>query len=596
MNSVARWMAFLLLGICTTGFSQKIKYKDLFVLLNAQQFDEAEPFLKKYLKANEDNPNAYLFMGIIYKDKSLKTDVLRDTEKRIMYLDSAVYFFGLAYKGMTEKEVDRNEEYYQMFNRRDTRTGKFGVKLSDVKLKLEEYMALKEKVRQIQMIKRQFVAAEAYYKKAQDVYQEIQGRYPGSRELYLRANESVVAGLIHLANIYDSCHMSFNDYKSSVAAYGNIGHNQDLDPLEIVDFKKQGNTPTDFYADDLKVWDYKRWALSTVEVIERDIIPAKEQLITLDAELNKEQQRIRKDSVSVMANLSVLRSKLSMQILRRLDPDPMPIKVFALKLAELEYGSQVVDNKVLRDTASLDTQVTALEKEYKLAHLTDSLAAIIDTDQLTKDVENYSQYVSSSYGTVDAFRTYLTSTREFASHAAARKKELLSRKRALIKWVIHGTDSIPLDVSLAGEGKYKPLIIKPKLTAGLVYADTIPSGYAYLIPVSHKAETGGVFPVDPVVFRKMNLPVTKMLTFADEKSGTLLILLYQEVRVNEKFPGVLVRINRGEPASLNIPFTFDQLPDELVFTPDTQVISVKTKNSQGEVFAINFDKTGKVVK
>ena len=67
-------------------------------------------------------------------------------------------------------------------------------------------------------------------------------------------------------------------------------------------------------------------------------------MITLDAELNKEQQRIRKDSVSVMANLSVLRSKLSMQILRRLDPDPMPIKVFALKLAELEYGSQVVDN------------------------------------------------------------------------------------------------------------------------------------------------------------------------------------------------------------------------------------------------------------
>ncbi|HQQ84171.1 MAG TPA: hypothetical protein PK059_13275, partial [Cyclobacteriaceae bacterium] len=113
MNSVSRWMAFLLLGISITGFSQKIKYKDLFVLLNAQQFDEAEPFLKKYLKVNDDNPNAYLFMGIIYKDKSLKTDVLRDTEKRIMFLDSAVYFFGLAYKGMTEKEVDRNEEYYQ---------------------------------------------------------------------------------------------------------------------------------------------------------------------------------------------------------------------------------------------------------------------------------------------------------------------------------------------------------------------------------------------------------------------------------------------------------------------------------------------------
>lgn len=596
MNSVSRWMAFLLLGISITGFSQKIKYKDLFVLLNAQQFDEAEPFLKKYLKVNDDNPNAYLFMGIIYKDKSLKTDVLRDTEKRIMFLDSAVYFFGLAYKGMTEKEVDRNEEYYQMFNRRDTRTGKFGVKLSDVKLKLEEYMALKEKVKQIQLIKSQFVSAQRFYDRAQVAYKHIQDTYPGSRELYLRANESVVAQLIYLANIYDSCHMSFNDYKSAVAAYGNIGHNQDLDPLEIIDFKKQGNTPADFYSDDLKVWDYKRWALSTVDVIEKEIIPAKEQLITLDAELNREQQRIRKDSVSVMSSLSVYRSKLSMPVLRRLDPDPLPIKVFSLKLAELEYGSQVVDNKVLRDTASLATQVMALDKEYKLAHRTDSLATHLDNDQLTRDAENYSQYVSSSYGTVDAFKTYITSTREFAAHAAAHKKELLERKRALIKWVIHGTDSIPLDAAAASAGKYKPLIISAKLTAGLVYADTIPSGYAYLIPASHKAETGGVFPVDPMIFRKINLPVTKVLTLAEEKSGTLLVLLYQESRVKEKFPAVLVRINRGEAASLNMTYAFDQLPEELLYSPDTQVISVKTKNGQGEVFAINFDKTGKVVK
>lgn len=596
MNSVSRWIAFLMLGISITGFSQKIKYKDLFVLLNAQQFDEAEPFLKKYLKANDDNPNAYLFMGMIYKDKSLKTDVLRDTEKRIMFLDSAVYFFGLANKGMTEKEVDRNEEYYQMFNRRDVRNGKFGVKLSDVKLKLEEYMALKEKVKQIQTIKSQFVAAQLYYEKAQMIYTDIQKKYTGSRELYLRANESVVAGLIRLANIYDSCHMSFNDYKSSVAAYGNIGHNQDLDPLEIIDFKKQGNTPSDFYSDDLKVWDYKRWALSAVEMIERDIIPAKEQLIALDAELNREQQRIRKDSVSVMSSMGVLRNKLSMQVLRRLDPDPMPIKVFSLKLAELEYGSLVVENKVLRDTASLATQATALEKEYKLSHLTDSLATLLDTDQLVRDAENYSQYVSSSYGTVDALRTYITSTREFAARAAAHKKELLVQKRALIKWVIHNSDSIPLDEEIAARGKYKPLIIKQKVTAGLVYADSIPSGYAYLIPTSHKTETGGVFPVDPVIFRKINIPVTKVLTLADEKSGTLLALFFQEVRVNEKFPAVLVRINRGEPASLNLPYAFDQMPDELVFSPDTQVISVKTKSSQGEVSATNFDKSGKVVK
>lgn len=117
-------------------FGQRIKYKDLFVLLSAKQYAEAEPFLKKYLRDNKDNPNAHLYMGLIYEDKVSKIDILKETERYVSQIDSAVYFFGLASKGMTEKEVSKNEEWYQMYNRRDVRTGKFGVKHSDVILDL----------------------------------------------------------------------------------------------------------------------------------------------------------------------------------------------------------------------------------------------------------------------------------------------------------------------------------------------------------------------------------------------------------------------------------------------------------------------------
>ena len=86
------FLSLLLMFISVWAAGQKIKYKDLFLLLNAKQYTEAEPFLKKYLKDNSDNPNALLFMGIIYHEKSNKGDVITQTEALKSNIDSAVIF------------------------------------------------------------------------------------------------------------------------------------------------------------------------------------------------------------------------------------------------------------------------------------------------------------------------------------------------------------------------------------------------------------------------------------------------------------------------------------------------------------------------
>ena len=73
----------LCLFLSTTAYGQKVKYKDIFGLLNTKQYEAAEPFLKRYLKENEDNPNAYLFMGTIFHEKSVDTfSNIRSEESR----------------------------------------------------------------------------------------------------------------------------------------------------------------------------------------------------------------------------------------------------------------------------------------------------------------------------------------------------------------------------------------------------------------------------------------------------------------------------------------------------------------------------------
>jgi|GEM_PF-4372893 len=70
-------LSFLLVLLTSTSWAQKTKYKDLIVLINARNYEVAEPHLKKYLRENTDNVSAYLYMAIIYQDKAQRKSFTR---------------------------------------------------------------------------------------------------------------------------------------------------------------------------------------------------------------------------------------------------------------------------------------------------------------------------------------------------------------------------------------------------------------------------------------------------------------------------------------------------------------------------------------
>ena len=597
MNIKSLLTGFLIITFSYHGFGQKIKYKDLFVLLNAKQYAEAEPYLKKYLKVNDDEPNAYLFMGIIYQEKASKFDMLKQTEALVIQLDSAVYFYEKASKGMTEKEVSRNEEYYQMYNRRDLRTGKFGVKLSDVQLDIETRLKLKEKAKQIQLMKSQFVAAETYYSNSVKSFQQIQKQYPSQKEFYLRADDKLLAALAHLTQVYDSCHMSFNDYKATSQGIGKTGYNQDFDPVEIIDFKKDGTTSADFFQDDLKIWDYRRWALGCREVIEKEMIPLGEQLVGIDVEINALAQKLKKDSVSVHQEVAQLRTKVSFPALKKIDPHPLPLGVFEMKIAELDYGSQIILDRPLKDSLNVGVQIAGLKKELAMAGKIDSLSGQLLDRNLDEEMVNYNHFVTTAYSTPVVLHSLIKSTKEFALREVKRKGEELTKKNNALRWILNGKDSIPVFTEVSPKSRFKPLLLQEgKFTAGLQYADSIPSGYFYIVNPSRKPEGAANFQVDKQAFRKRNLPFVKALSVQDEKGLVYFLVFYSETKIKDKYPATVTKIYKQEGLSWSINYAFSQLPYELIFSTDTFELTIKTKTSIGEVFPVIFDKAGKVVR
>ncbi len=98
---------------------QKLKYKSVFAKLSDKQYEEAYTDLTNFLEANPEHASANLQMAILAEEH------LKDCEKAKPYYEKAKRL-------IDKKELQRNEKYYESYRRRDFRSGKMTVRLSDI--------------------------------------------------------------------------------------------------------------------------------------------------------------------------------------------------------------------------------------------------------------------------------------------------------------------------------------------------------------------------------------------------------------------------------------------------------------------------------
>lgn len=583
----------ILLLIVPPAVAQKAKYKDIFALLSVKQYDQAEPFLKDYLKANTDNGNAYLFMGQIYKEKAEAEDVLINTNRSIQEMDSAILYFDNALKIIDEKEVKKNKEYYVAYNRRDLRTGEFGVKLSDVQFDLQKKIeGLRERIDKVKMVKFYFAKSEELYKQSSDIFQTIQKAFPGERELYLRADDAMLKNLAVLQQKYDSSAKMFEYYKGSLENIGKTKYNQAWTPSDITDFKSDGTTMADFYQDEVKVWSYEKFANKSLTIIEKEVKPTQDNLIKYDIEIGKLRLKLETDSVSVKSDLTKLIEKMLDGQLKKFDTDPMPMDMFSLKIADLEYKSTLLENKQKEGVDDMFVLLRAVEEEVKYIDKVDSVADKLTKRNLDEDIINYQQFVNSTFTKGDILKSYIRSLKEYAEREKTVKHRELAFRTEALRWLVNGNDSIPL-FNDAPRSKYWPLVVlQDKYTAGLVFSDSVSGqGYFYSITPSRKPDVKVTFPIDKATMKERRQQGVKAFVTSDPAAQIFFVVIYMERMVNGKHPATIAKIYKSDGLSWSHSFGFDIVPEEIVFVPDTGELVIK---SSGETF-VSIDKNGKLL-
>lgn len=593
-----RFTLIFLLFLLTVSIplaAQKVKYKDIYALLSTKQYDQAEPFLKTYLKENLDNANAFLYMGTIYQEKIPNDDVLLQTDKAIQHMDSAILYYDKSLKLLTEKELKKNKEYYESYNKRDMSTGEFGVKLDYVHFDLEKRItALKEQIDKIKMVKYYFTSAESLYTRSLELFVGIQESYPGYRELYLRGDESTIKILSALSHRFDSCAKAFENYKISLSNYGKTKYNQKWTLRDIEDFKNDGKVTTDFYKDDVKVWDYKGFADEALAIMEKDVKPVQDNLIKFDMEINKLKTKLETDSVSVKSDLDKLALTMPADQLKKFDASPLPLDIFALKIADLHYKSVVIENKKDMVSDDVNIRLNAVKHELKYLNRADSASKKLSARNLDEDIINYQQFVNRTFTKGDILKSYAHSMNDHISREKAIKDAELKLRMDAINWLVNGTDSIPLSMQPARVNKYRPLVVvQDKYTAGLTFQDSVSgTGYFYNIPPSHKPDIKVLFAVDKLNLREKRLSAIHSFITADPAAQIFFTLIYAERKDKSgKYPATVAKIYKSDGLSWSNNYTFDFIPTEINFIPDTGELVVKS----GGDASVRVDKNGKVM-
>lgn len=590
---------FLLLFVVvfTSVSAQKVKYKDIYSLLSTKQYEQAEPFLKTYLKENLDNANAFLYMGTIYQEKVANDDVLTQTDRAIQHMDSAILYYDKTLKLLTDKELRKNKEYYESYNKRDLSTGEFGVKLDYVQFDLEKRIAaLKEQIDKIKMVNYYFTSAESLYKRSQELFLVIQEGYPGYRELYLRADEATVKDLSALSQRFDSCTRAFENYKVSLSNYGKTKYNQKWKVLSIDDFNADGKETTDFYKDDIRVWNYKTFSDETLTIIQKDVKPVQDNLVKVDMEINKLKTKLETDSVSVKGDLQKLSTETVGNQLKKFDESPLPLDVFALKIADLEYKSTLIENKKSNTGDDVRAHLNALKDEVTYLNRADSSAKRLLARNLDEDIINYQQFVNRTFTKGEVLKSYAGSMSDHIAREKAIKDAELARRTEAMNWLVNGSDSIPLLTDqVKSKNKYRPLVvIQDKYTAGLTFMDSVSgTGYFYNIPPSHKPDIKVLFAIDKLNLREKKLPAIHAFITADPAAQIFFAFIYLERKDKAgKYPATIAKIYKSDGLSWSNNIAFDFIPKEISFIPETGELVVK---SDGDV-SVRIDKNGKVVK
>lgn len=274
--------------------AQKIKYKDVFPLIANASDEEAKNHLTAYLFTDLQHPNANLRLGMIYENNYRSTDVLTNYKRALAFAEKSKLQFLKCKAIVDEKEVSRNEEYYEPFATSFDRKGRPTVAFETVKNKIDHgYDSAVLFIKNIPPIYENFTLAVNNYGDAYELFYEINNEYKSLDELMMLYDEELEQKLLTIKLKMDTSLNRFKNYQSLIATYPINSYNQQVSIQPLVYYRLDGlSSESNFLQNDVILWDYSKWVDDIIDLHDKDIKKLRQDIIILENDLNKALQQL----------------------------------------------------------------------------------------------------------------------------------------------------------------------------------------------------------------------------------------------------------------------------------------------------------------
>lgn len=383
--------------------AQKIKYKDVFPLLEAKNYDAAKPQLDLFLKnpKNAEHPNANLQKGLYFEQLVNGYALIADSTALLSAADSASIYLSKSKTLITEKELKKNDEYYQAFYRRDLRTGNFGIKISDVHLDIEKKVASLKKLKEnAGKVYQNLDVANRNYQWSNENFKRLSTLFASENDFYLMAGEDELTDLQTFIDRQDSITTAYEELRDAVSRLSKKGYSPEIEFMDIENFQEDGKTPTDFYQNDIKAWNYSDWADNALRKIRREITAMKGSLLTTYQDLKSQEERIKLGENIMYEDLTQSIDERLTDQLRQFDEDPLPEKLLSIMLEKnrYDYITNRRLNQKIEDTEDVSYQLAIHDSlTNTIGNISSSLNEISEP-VINRGFERYKDFLQEAYG------------------------------------------------------------------------------------------------------------------------------------------------------------------------------------------------------
>lgn len=408
--------------------SSRLKYDDVYKVVLSGDKDKAYTLLMAYQKQNPDFANTYFQLGIIAKEWAKSFNPYKEFAYTKQFIYNTKLYFNLAKKYL-ENEKNRNRSYYK--NAPIIPTGK-KLQISDINAYIDS------QVEDITDYENNVVKIINYYNKSSDYYNEcvsifmnINTNNTTIKNIYLSENPELILKMQKLVTDFDSTLSYFQLYKDALKKFPIQNYNQTYKLKDIITYRLDGLTYSDFLQNNIILWNYKKWVQDVNKMKESMVKDNKIYIANQNNEINTKINTLLNGEYSNGYHRYKLDRKFVYKI-EKLDNNSLLIKLFKLnetKINFLKEFKKEINNPVTISKFSFLKRAEYCYNLMKEKEIADSINKVFVTAINPEQIKKYTNFYISEYGGMKGLKEY--SFRQNLFFDAKLKDALLNLKKQL---------------------------------------------------------------------------------------------------------------------------------------------------------------------